>query len=83
MTMRERMLAFIRGEEVDRVPFVQYDGIVGPNEEVWDLIGRESMGILRWIRPYELQHPNCHTVDFRTSVSSSSHASPLSLLDFP
>jgi len=62
MTMRERMLAFIRGDEVDRVPFVQYDGIVGPNEEVWDLIGRENVGILRWIRPYELQHPNCRTL---------------------
>lgn len=62
MTMRERILGFVKGDEVDRVPFVQYDGMVGPNQEVWDIVGRQNLGILRWIRPYEQQHPNCHTV---------------------
>jgi len=62
MTMRERLLALVKGDEVDRVPFVQYDGMLGPNREVWDLIGRENMGILRWLRPYEVHHPNCRAV---------------------
>jgi hypothetical protein len=58
-TMRERMLAVIRGEELDRVPFVQYDRIAAPNEDVWDLIGRENMGVLRWCRAHRYEHPNC------------------------
>lgn len=59
MTMRERMLAAIEGHEHDRVPFVQYDGIAAPNEEVWELIGRENMGVLRWSSVHALQAPHC------------------------
>ena len=33
MTMHERMLAVIRGWPHDRVPFIQYDDAVVPNEE--------------------------------------------------
>jgi hypothetical protein len=59
MTMRERMLAVVRGTPVDRVPFVQYDGLAAPNREIWDLIGRQQMGVLRWTTPYRREHPNC------------------------
>ena len=61
MTMRERIRAVIRGGEPDRVPFVHYDGIVGPNEAVWAEIGRENLGLLRWTSPYRIERPNCRT----------------------
>lgn len=47
MTMRQRLLAVIRGEPHDRVPFIQYDGLI-PNPEVWKLLGQNSIGLLRW-----------------------------------
>lgn len=59
MTMRQRMLAFVRGEPHDRVPFIQYDNIAAPNTEVWSLIGRENMGLLRWSNVHRLEHPHC------------------------
>ncbi len=59
MTMRERMLAVIQGREHDRVPFVQYDGLAGPTEEIWSVIGRENMGIIRWTSVHRQEHPNC------------------------
>jgi hypothetical protein len=59
MNMRERMLAVIRGEEHDRVPFVQYDGCGGPTLEVWKKIGADNMGILRWCSAHRFEHPNC------------------------
>ena len=34
MTPKERIRAVIRGEEADRVPFVQYENAGGPNEEM-------------------------------------------------
>lgn len=48
MSMRERMLAVIRHEPHDRVPFVTYDGIVGPREEVWGALGRENVPQGAW-----------------------------------
>ena len=62
MTMRELMLAVIDGREHDRVPFVQYDGIAAPNEEVWSVIGRENMGVLRWSGVHGMEAPNCRFV---------------------
>ncbi|NPV46262.1 MAG: hypothetical protein HPY69_04865 [Armatimonadetes bacterium] len=56
--MRDRIIAVIRGDELDRVPFVQYDGMF-PNQEVWDLIGRDNLGLLRWMYVYQLATPNC------------------------
>ncbi|MCC6446535.1 MAG: hypothetical protein IT210_24165 [Armatimonadetes bacterium] len=58
-TMRERMLAVVRGDPVDRVPFVQYDNNAAPNEEIWREIGRENMGLLRWCAAHRYDHPNC------------------------
>jgi hypothetical protein len=59
--MRDRILAVIRGEPVDRVPFVQYDNIAAPNHVVWDRLGRDEVGVLRWTAPYRVEHPNCQT----------------------
>ena len=62
MTMRERMLAVIEGRPFDRVPFVQYDGInvaAASNEEIWDTVGRQNLGLLVWSGVTALQTPNC------------------------
>ena len=59
MTNRERMLALIQGREHDRVPFVQYSGIAAPNEEVWELLGRNRLGILKWSGVHRALYPNC------------------------
>jgi hypothetical protein len=32
------------------------------NEEVWKALGRENMGVLRWVAVHRLEHPNCHFV---------------------
>ncbi|MFA6108140.1 MAG: uroporphyrinogen decarboxylase family protein [Candidatus Latescibacterota bacterium] len=61
MTMRERLLAVVRGEPVDRVPFVQYENLAAPNEEIWKVIGRGQLGLLRWTRVHRVEHPNCRT----------------------
>ena len=61
MTMRERMLAVLRGEKPDRVPFVQYRNASAPDEEIWAVIGRENMGVMPWIRLHRVEHPNCRT----------------------
>lgn len=59
MTMRERMLAVVQGRMPDRVPFVQYNGLAAPNEEIWSVIGRENMGLLRWSAVHKTETPNC------------------------
>jgi hypothetical protein len=59
MTMRERMLAVMQGRPHDRVPFIQYDDAAAPNEEIWELIGRENMGLWRWSRVHRIEHPHC------------------------
>ena len=41
------------------MPFVQYDGIAAPNEEVWAVVGRENMGLLRWSSACRFESPNC------------------------
>ena len=59
MTMRERMLAVVEGRPHDRVPFVQYGGQVAANETVWELVGRENVGLLNWAWAHILETPNC------------------------
>lgn len=58
MTNRDRLLAVLQGRELDRVPFIQYDNMA-PNEEVWSLVGRENVGLLRWSGIHGTQAPNC------------------------
>ena len=59
MNMKQRMMSVVRGEKPDKVPFVQYSGIAGPNEEIWQQIGRENMGLLRWCGVHRVEAPNC------------------------
>ena len=59
MTMRERLWAFAQGREHDRVPFAQYAGCGGPEEEIWAEVGRENMGVLQWIFFQQFVTPNC------------------------
>jgi len=58
MTMRQRLTAFAREEPHDRVPFAQYDGMI-PNEEIWSLLGRDNVGIIRWVWVYRLEQEHC------------------------
>ncbi len=58
MTMRQRMQAVVRGEEHDRVPFVQYHWMA-PADEVRALVGRENIGELTWCPAATTQMPNC------------------------
>ena len=58
MTNRERILALLRGERFDRVPFFEYDEMT-PSEEAWELVGRENLGRLRWTSASRIDHPNC------------------------
>jgi hypothetical protein len=62
MTMRERILAVIHGRPVDRVPLLQYDGLVAPNEDVWAVVGRRNVGIIRWSQVHKIVTPNCRWV---------------------
>lgn len=50
------MLAFVEGRPHDRVPFVQYAGIA-PLDEVWGLLGREKVGVLRWSAVHRVERP--------------------------
>ena len=61
MTNRERILAVVQGREHDRVPFVQYSGIAAPNEEVWNLLGRNRLGILKWSHVHRVRYPTCRS----------------------
>ncbi|MHB1356729.1 MAG: uroporphyrinogen decarboxylase family protein [Anaerolineae bacterium] len=58
LTMRERLLAVIRGTPLDRVPFIMYDNLL-PNEEVWKLLGRETIGLIRWSSAHRVETPHC------------------------
>ncbi len=60
MTMRQRMLAVLGGEEHDRVPFCTYGGMEGlPFEEVKALLGAGRWGQLRYSPIYTARYPNC------------------------
>ena len=68
MTNRERILAVVQGRMPDRVPFVQYSGLAAPNDEVWQHVGRDAVGILRWSSVHALLYPHCksESQDFET-----------------
>jgi hypothetical protein len=58
MTMRDRILAVIHGREHDRVPFCQYEGVF-PTEELWEVVGRGNIGLIRWSSVHATETPNC------------------------
>ena len=59
LTPRERMLALVQGRELDRVPFVIYNGVL-PSDEVIAHLGAERVGRLIWCRVHRVEHPHCH-----------------------
>ena len=59
LSMRERMLAMLQGRAFDRIPFLQYDNMNAPNDEIWAALGRESMGVLRWTVMHRFESPDC------------------------
>jgi hypothetical protein len=80
MTMSDRMLAVIQGREHDRVPFAQYNirsdpdpsvilGLAAPNDEIWSVVGRGNMGILRWGRVHTVEYPSCSSTSERISAN--------------
>ncbi len=58
MNNRDRLLAIMQGKELDRVPFIQYDNMA-PNKEVWSLLGRNNVGLVRWSGIHGISTPNC------------------------
>ncbi len=62
LTMRQRILAVIKGESLDRVPFVQYYELPPQPKILWDYVGRDNVGLLRWTLIHRLEHPNCKIV---------------------
>jgi len=58
MTKIERMLNVLKGKSIDKVPFVQYYNI-NPNEEVWKLLGRDNLGLLKWTQVHQFITPDC------------------------
>ena len=61
MTPKQRMVGLLGGEEIDLVPLVQYHDMNAPNQEIWDALGPDSMGVLEWVKAYRIQTPNCHS----------------------
>ncbi|MAT41737.1 MAG: hypothetical protein CL609_05305 [Anaerolineaceae bacterium] len=59
MTMKERMMAVIQGEEHDQVPFAMYE-IMFPKEQAFEVLGKDRIGIIRFSPIYRVEHPNCH-----------------------
>lgn len=61
-TMRvcDRMLAVVQHREHDRVPFVQLSNLFNTDQEVWELFGREKVGLLYWTPIYQFETPHCH-----------------------
>lgn len=59
MTNRERIFGVLRRTGIDRVPFIQYDGMVAPNEELWNALGRDKVGVLRWCRAFLKESDDC------------------------
>ena len=68
------MLALIRGDRFDQVPFFEYEAMT-PSDEAWELVGRENLGRLRWTTAYRLEHPNCsiYSSESNTSIRSTQH----------
>ena len=59
MTMRERMLAVLCGEPMDRIPFVNYHWVAASDADVWAACGRDQVGILRWTMVHRCETPHC------------------------
>ncbi len=67
MTMKERMLAVVEGRPVDYSPFVTYNHNGAPNEEIWQALGREHMGVYRGTYIHKTLNDECKLIseDFK------------------
>ncbi len=63
MNMRERLLAILRRQEIDRVPVIMYDDLFPPRirHEVRKRFG-DKIGLLRWSAVHRVETPHCRTV---------------------
>jgi len=59
MTPPERIMAVLRGQPVDRVPFTAYPGDPRPIDETIDFLGKENIGFTSAGYPYKIEHPGC------------------------
>ena len=76
MTMRDRILAVVRGEEMDRVPFVMYEGIM-PVRTAQAILGRDAeggsrIGVMRWCRVHQVDTPHCR-IDAEDYMVGATH----------
>jgi hypothetical protein len=63
LTPRDRILAAIHGQPVDRVPFAVYDGAAASVAALQAELGPDQVTVQRWVRPYRLVAPNCQTAE--------------------
>ncbi|HQK92811.1 MAG TPA: uroporphyrinogen decarboxylase family protein [Armatimonadota bacterium] len=87
LTMRERLLAVLRGHELDEVPFAVYDGTEGTRQDIWDSVGRDCVGLLGWTSAHTAAAPHCHwetediLVDGRRGLRTVLHTPAGSLVE--
>ncbi|MDQ1353405.1 MAG: Uroporphyrinogen deCOase protein [Acidobacteriota bacterium] len=62
MTPKERMVGLIQGKEIDLVPFVQYHNLNAKDVEIWEMFGKDKMGVLKWVQAYRIETPHCKFV---------------------
>ena len=81
MTPRRRMINMIRGEKVDELPFAAYRGML-PFDEVREVFGFNSLGMLGWCPAHATVSPNC-TRRSEEYVSDDGHEGVIDYLDTP
>ncbi len=59
MTQRQRMIGFLKGEPIDQLPLCQYDNMNAPNQEIWDELGDNSLGVLKWYPGWTFELNRC------------------------
>lgn len=76
MTMRDRILAVVRGQEHDRVPLVMYEGIM-PRQTAHAILGPDAagqprIGLMRWCRVHQVDTPHCR-IDSEDYMVGATH----------
>lgn len=60
MTPKQRMLAVMKGDKPDEVPFVEYVGMIPRGaEEIWRHVDIKDVGGLAWVGAWDTDAPNC------------------------
>ena len=67
MTPKQRMLAVMKGEKPDEVPFVEYAGMIPRGaEEIWRHVDIKDVGGLAWVGAWDTETPNCRMESVET-----------------